>query len=165
MLKPSRALRQVSFKTSSELSGSIKFDIFIFFSVFNESSIQNRLVAGATVLIVFIVVLAIVATVLVLRTKNQDDLDKKTSNHLPLPLDYASNEGLLSVFCAPFSIHATLTKKNRRKMISHSSCLYFFSLNEKLFFSFFVALVSLGGVYLRKLNFQQYFFVDFSLQV
>lgn len=59
---------------------------------------QNRLVAGATVLIVFIVVLAIVATVLVLRTKNQDDLDKKTSNHLPLPLDYASNEGLLSVF-------------------------------------------------------------------
>lgn len=54
---------------------------------------QNRLVAGATVLIVFIVVLAIVATVLVLRTKNQDDLDKKTSNHLPLPLDYASNEG------------------------------------------------------------------------
>lgn len=68
----------------------------ISFSVFNESSIQNRLVAGATVLIVFIVVLAIVATVLVLRTKNQDDLDKKTSNHLPLPLDYASNEGLFS---------------------------------------------------------------------
>jgi preprotein translocase subunit SecY len=65
--------------------------------VFNESSIQNRLVAGATVLIVFIVVLAIVATVLVLRTKNQDDLDKKTSNHLPLPLDYASNEGLCTV--------------------------------------------------------------------
>lgn len=58
---------------------------------------QNRLVAGATVLIVFIVVLAIVATVLVLRTKNQDDLDKKTSNHLPLPLDYASNEGLFKV--------------------------------------------------------------------
>ena len=59
---------------------------------------QNRLVAGATVLIVFIVVLAIVATVLVLRTKNQDDLDKKTSNHLPLPLDYASNEGLFKVY-------------------------------------------------------------------
>lgn len=69
--------------------------------MFNESSIQNRLVAGATVLIVFIVVLAIVATVLVLRTKNQDDLDKKTSNHLPLPLDYASNEGLCLVFCSP----------------------------------------------------------------
>jgi preprotein translocase subunit SecY len=70
----------------------------IFLLVFNESSIQNRLVAGATVLIVFIVVLAIVATVLVLRTKNQDDLDKKTSNHLPLPLDYASNEGLFDSF-------------------------------------------------------------------
>lgn len=65
-------------------------------SVFNDASIQNRLVAGATVLIVFVVVLAIVATVLVLRTKNQDDMDKKTSNHLPLPLDYASNEGLLN---------------------------------------------------------------------
>jgi len=64
-------------------------------AVFNDASIQNRLVAGATVLIVFIVVLAIVATVLVLRTKNQDDLDKKTSNHLPLPLDYASNEGIV----------------------------------------------------------------------
>lgn len=61
-----------------------------------DESIQMRLVAGATVLIVFIVVLAIVATVLVLRTKNQDDLDKKTSNHhLPLPLDYASNEGII----------------------------------------------------------------------
>ncbi|XP_070493970.1 ephrin type-B receptor 1-B isoform X2 [Chironomus tepperi] len=66
--------------------------------VFNESSMQNRLVAGATVLIVFIVVLAIVATVLVLRTKNQDDLDKKTSNHLPLPLDYANNEGFIVTY-------------------------------------------------------------------
>jgi hypothetical protein len=55
-------------------------------------------VAGATVLIVFIVVLVIVATVLVLRTKNQDDLDKKTSNHLPLPVDYASNEGIFRLF-------------------------------------------------------------------
>jgi Eph receptor B1 len=69
-------------------------------TVYNESSMQNRLVAGATVLIVFIVVLAIVGAVLVLRTKNQDDLDKKTSNHLPLPLDYASNEGLLLI-CSP----------------------------------------------------------------
>lgn len=68
---------------------------------------QNRLVAGATVLIVFIVVLAIVATVLVLRTKNQDELDKKTSNHLPLPLDYASNEGLLNR-CSYFIIYFTL---------------------------------------------------------
>lgn len=37
--------------------------------------------------------LVIVVTVLFFRSKNQDDLDKKTSNHLPLPLDYASNEG------------------------------------------------------------------------
>lgn len=36
----------------------------------------------------------IVATVLFFRSKNQDDLDKKTNNHLPLPLDYASNEGI-----------------------------------------------------------------------
>lgn len=70
----------------------------IYFTVeTGPTTMQNRMVAGATVLIVFIVVLAIVATVLVLRTKNQDDLDKKTSNHLPLPLDYASNEGLFVV--------------------------------------------------------------------
>lgn len=68
--------------------------------MFNESSIQNRLVAGATVLIVFIVVLAIVATVLVLRTKNQDDMDKKTSNHLVLPQDYASQEGIVICVCS-----------------------------------------------------------------
>lgn len=74
---------------------------------------QMRIVAGATVAVVFVLVLgklnlipkmlsainicvlhtAIVATVLVFRSKNQDDLDKKTNNHLPLPLDYASNEG------------------------------------------------------------------------
>lgn len=28
-----------------------------------------------------------------MRSKHQDDLDKKSTNHLPLPLDYASNEG------------------------------------------------------------------------
>lgn len=102
MLKRCRALRQVNiFEMKKKVSQfNVSFTYLLSLSVFNESSIQNRLVAGATVLIVFIVVLAIVATVLVLRTKNQDDLDKKTSNHLPLPLDYASNEGLLSVFCS-----------------------------------------------------------------
>lgn len=40
----------------------------------------------------------IVVTVLFFRSKNQDDLDKKTNNHLPLPLDYASNEGKRDVF-------------------------------------------------------------------
>lgn len=55
-------------------------------------SMQMRIVAGATVAVVFILVLVIVATVLFLRSKNQDDLDKKTNHHLPLPLDYASNE-------------------------------------------------------------------------
>ncbi|XP_055922220.1 ephrin type-B receptor 1-B isoform X2 [Eupeodes corollae] len=55
-------------------------------------SMQMRIVAGATVAVVFILVLVIVATVLFLRSKNQDELDKKTNNHLPLPLDYASNE-------------------------------------------------------------------------
>ncbi|XP_017468093.1 PREDICTED: ephrin type-B receptor 1-B isoform X1 [Rhagoletis zephyria] len=57
-----------------------------------EDSIHMRIVAGATVAVVFILVLVIVATVLFLRSKNQDDLDKKSSNHLPLPLDYTSNE-------------------------------------------------------------------------
>lgn len=77
---------------------------------------QMRIVAGATVAVVFVLVLGeyfaildsshlmkttvffpylvIVATVLFFRSKNQDDLDKKTNNHLPLPLDYASNEGM-----------------------------------------------------------------------
>ncbi|XP_037925569.1 ephrin type-B receptor 1-B isoform X3 [Hermetia illucens] len=57
-----------------------------------DDSMQMRIVAGATVAVVFILVLVIVATVLFLRSKNQDELDKKTNNHLPLPLDYASNE-------------------------------------------------------------------------
>lgn len=52
-----------------------------------------RIVAGATVAVVVILVLVIIATVVFLRSKNQDDLDKKSSNHMPLPLDYASNEG------------------------------------------------------------------------
>ncbi|XP_065370674.1 ephrin type-B receptor 1-B isoform X2 [Calliphora vicina] len=57
-----------------------------------ENNIQMRMVAGATVAVVVILVLVIVATVLFLRSKNQDDIDKKSSNHMPLPLDYASNE-------------------------------------------------------------------------
>ena len=64
----------------------------IIFSVY-EDNIQMRIVAGATVAVVVILVLVIVATVLFLRSKNQDDIDKKSSNHMPLPLDYASNEG------------------------------------------------------------------------
>ncbi|XP_036347955.1 ephrin type-B receptor 1-like, partial [Rhagoletis pomonella] len=63
-----------------------------------EDSIHMRIVAGATVAVVFILVLVIVATVLFLRSKNQDDLDKKSSNHLPLPLDYTSNEGMYTIF-------------------------------------------------------------------
>ncbi|XP_055377666.1 ephrin type-B receptor 1-B [Condylostylus longicornis] len=57
-----------------------------------DDSIQMRIVAGATVAIVFILVLVIIATVLFLRSKSQDELDKKTNNHIPLPLDYVSNE-------------------------------------------------------------------------
>lgn len=37
----------------------------------------------------------IVASVWFLRSKSQDELDKKANNHLPLPMDYASNEGKL----------------------------------------------------------------------
>ncbi|XP_055604845.1 ephrin type-B receptor 5 isoform X6 [Uranotaenia lowii] len=58
-----------------------------------DDSFQMRIVAGSTVAIVFILVLVIVVTVLFLRSKSHDDIDKKTNNHLPLPLDYASNEG------------------------------------------------------------------------
>lgn len=58
-----------------------------------DDSFQMRIVAGSTVAVVFILVLVIVVTVLFLRSKSHDDIDKKNSNHLPLPLDYASNEG------------------------------------------------------------------------
>ncbi|XP_039443035.1 ephrin type-B receptor 1 isoform X2 [Culex pipiens pallens] len=57
-----------------------------------DDSFQMRIVAGSTVAVVFILVLVIVVTVLFLRSKSHDDIDKKTNNHLPLPLDYASNE-------------------------------------------------------------------------
>lgn len=36
------------------------------------------------------------ASVWFLRSKSQDELDKKANNHLPLPMDYASNEGKLN---------------------------------------------------------------------
>ncbi|GAB0091168.1 ephrin type-B receptor 1-B [Sergentomyia squamirostris] len=57
-----------------------------------DDSVQVRIIAGVGVAVVFILVLLIVATVLFLRSKSHDDLDKKTNNHLPLQLDYASNE-------------------------------------------------------------------------
>ncbi|XP_050079643.1 ephrin type-B receptor 1 isoform X1 [Anopheles maculipalpis] len=57
-----------------------------------DDSFQMRIVAGTTVTVVFILVLVIVVTVVFLRSKNHDEIDKKTNNHLPLPLDYASNE-------------------------------------------------------------------------
>ncbi|XP_058064448.1 ephrin type-A receptor 3 [Anopheles bellator] len=57
-----------------------------------DDSFQMRIVAGTTVTVVVILVLVIVVTVVFLRSKSHDDIDKKTSNHLPLPMDYASNE-------------------------------------------------------------------------
>ncbi|XP_059609673.1 ephrin type-B receptor 1-B isoform X3 [Phlebotomus argentipes] len=63
-----------------------------------DDSVQVRIIAGVGVAVVFILVLLIVATVLFLRSKNHDDLDKKTNNHLPLQLDYASNEGLVVTY-------------------------------------------------------------------
>ncbi|XP_021694774.1 ephrin type-B receptor 5 isoform X6 [Aedes aegypti] len=63
-----------------------------------DDSFQMRIVAGSTVAVVFILVLVIVVTVLFLRSKSHDDIDKKNSNHLPLPLDYASNEGLVVTY-------------------------------------------------------------------
>lgn len=60
----------------------------------------------------------IVASVWFLRSKSQDELDKKTNNHLPLPMDYASNEGMMSLF-----IHAILVLKKvllkKYKQVQH----------------------------------------------
>ncbi|XP_030566577.1 ephrin type-B receptor 1-B isoform X1 [Drosophila novamexicana] len=57
-----------------------------------EDSMQIRFIAGAIVTGVFFLVIFIVATVYFMRSKHQDELDKKSTNHLPLPMDYASNE-------------------------------------------------------------------------
>ncbi|XP_055604836.1 ephrin type-B receptor 5 isoform X4 [Uranotaenia lowii] len=70
-----------------------------------DDSFQMRIVAGSTVAIVFILVLVIVVTVLFLRSKSHDDIDKKTNNHLPLPLDYASNEGLVVTYSGSYGYY------------------------------------------------------------
>ncbi|KAH8334838.1 hypothetical protein KR067_006546, partial [Drosophila pandora] len=57
-----------------------------------DDSDQVRFIAGAIVTGVLFLVIIIVATVYFMRSKHQDEIDKKSGNHLPLPLDYASNE-------------------------------------------------------------------------
>ncbi|KAL7726690.1 hypothetical protein ACLKA6_012769 [Drosophila palustris] len=63
-----------------------------------EDSIQIRFIAGAIVTGVFFLVIFIVATVYFMRSKHQDELDKKSTNHLPLPMDYTSNEVTTPLF-------------------------------------------------------------------
>ncbi|ALC48140.1 Eph [Drosophila busckii] len=63
-----------------------------------EDSIQIRFIAGAIVTGVTLLVIVIVGTVYVMRSRHQDELDKKATNHLPLPTDYASNEGLVVTY-------------------------------------------------------------------
>ncbi|XP_064537536.1 ephrin type-B receptor 1-B isoform X2 [Drosophila montana] len=63
-----------------------------------EDSMQIRFIAGAIVTGVFFLVIFIVATVYFMRSKHQDELDKKSTNHLPLPMDYASNEVTTPLF-------------------------------------------------------------------
>jgi len=58
-----------------------------------DDSVQIRFIAGAIVTGVLFLVIFIIATVYFMRSKHQDELDKKSTNHLPLPLDYATNEG------------------------------------------------------------------------
>lgn len=58
------------------------------------------------------IIAVIVATVLFLRSKNQDDLDKKTNNHLPLPMDYASNEGTHKNYLSYLFINITANTYN-----------------------------------------------------
>ncbi|XP_050742811.1 ephrin type-B receptor 1-B isoform X6 [Drosophila biarmipes] len=57
-----------------------------------DDSVQLRFIAGAIVTGVLFLVIFIIATVYFMRSKHQDELDKKSTNHLPLPLDYATNE-------------------------------------------------------------------------
>lgn len=69
-----------------------KHNIKIFFFLVYDDS-QMRIYAGATITIVIILVLIIFGTVFFFRTKNHDELEKKATNHLPLSMDYTSNEG------------------------------------------------------------------------
>ncbi|XP_034670479.1 ephrin type-B receptor 1-B isoform X3 [Drosophila subobscura] len=63
-----------------------------------DDSVQIRFIAGAIVTGVLFLVIFIVATVYFMRSKHQDELDKKSTNHLPLPMDYASNEVTTPLF-------------------------------------------------------------------
>ncbi|XP_039496206.1 ephrin type-B receptor 1-B isoform X2 [Drosophila santomea] len=63
-----------------------------------DDSVQIRFIAGAIVTAVLFLVIFIIATVYFMRSKHQDELDKKSTNHLPLPLDYASNEVTTPLF-------------------------------------------------------------------
>lgn len=67
--------------------------VILFLLKVYEDSMQIRFIAGAIVTGVFFLVIFIVATVYFMRSKHQDELDKKSTNHLPLPMEYASNEG------------------------------------------------------------------------
>lgn len=71
----------------------------------------------------------IVASVWFLRSKSQDELDKKTNNHLPLPMDYASNEGIhlsnpnkKTIFKIKFTLELTFKNHNPEKSpVRHSN--------------------------------------------
>ncbi|XP_043069464.1 ephrin type-B receptor 1-B isoform X3 [Drosophila bipectinata] len=66
-------------------------------SVYDDSA-QLRFIAGAIVTGVLFLVIFIIATVYFMRSQHQDEIDKKSGNHLPLPLDYASNEVTTPLF-------------------------------------------------------------------
>jgi Eph receptor B1 len=58
-----------------------------------DSSLTQRIAVFAVLFIALMVVGIIVFVRFYNCSKNQDDLDKKTNNHIQLPVDYASNEG------------------------------------------------------------------------
>ncbi|XP_041674474.1 ephrin type-B receptor 1-B isoform X2 [Drosophila eugracilis] len=63
-----------------------------------DDSVHIRFIAAAIVTGVLFLVIFIIATVYFMRSKHQDELDKKSTNHLPLPLDYTSNEVTTPLF-------------------------------------------------------------------
>lgn len=111
----------------------------------------------------FFTVLVIVATVLFLRSKNQDELDKKTNNHLPLPMDYASNEGTLSVLSFFFLNFIFLEFHFVARSFLFLFCHYvycFFLYSEDLNSYVFLKRKHLTHLFLPSIHNYQYIFID-----
>ncbi|XP_063705938.1 ephrin type-B receptor 1-B isoform X3 [Culicoides brevitarsis] len=63
-----------------------------------DDNYSVNVIAGSTIVIIVIFLVVCICIFGYIRSKNQDDIDKKANNHHQLPLDYASNEGLVVTY-------------------------------------------------------------------